>query len=782
MELLENIDNDKSKSINFKKEITKYLKKWPWFLLSMLLFYFAAKTYLRYAPVQYLSKTALKLQESKNKNTALSDMKNLGMGVSGSDELQGETTVVTSKPILMQVAKNLNLDVSYISEGKIKDVELYKDSPLKGSIISLNNPAGFGGASYDISPAGKNSFRLSGGGLKEQTFPYGTPVKLPFGVVQLNVKPGFSFGSPMKIVFKNINRVASALEGGISVSLPPNKGLLMELSMVGPVPAKSEDILNEVAHQYNIDGVKDKNQEAQNTQDFIDGRLAIITEDLSGIEGRKEQFKKQNQITDLESQASTALGNVNANTKEILTQSMQLELLNSVIGTTGGNSDQLLPSGMGLPAGAEGNITRYNDMVLTRNRVLKQATGANPAVIEMNRDISALKNLIRKNLIESRETLLLQVGQLQGQLNADKATINRYPTQEKIFRDIERQRTLKEQLYLYLLQKREENAITLAVTAPKAKVVNPAFTTGAVKPNRKQIMTGALAAGFLLPGLFFFVLFSLDTKVHRGDDILQYIPDAMIIAEIPVIDENNAIVHPNDFSVFAESFRILSSNLKFLIKSKTESGNKGVILVTSSIKGEGKTTVSINLALTLASKAKVILMGADIRNPQLHRFIAGKNFGLTDFLMSEDSDPSKYVRPSGLANNLDIMFSGPIAPNPNDLLDMQKFDHLITELRNRYDYVVLDTAPVMLVSDTRHLLDNSDAVLYVVRSDYSEREMMEFADDFRKTNKIKNLAYILNNVTPENTRYGKKYGYGYYAYGTDEEMGVKRKKRKRSYF
>lgn len=774
MELLENIDNDKRKSINFKKEIQKYLKKWPWFLLSMALFYTGAQIYLRYAVPLYLSKTALKLQESKNTNSALGDLKNLGMGVSGDAELQGETTVIVSKPILMQVAENLRLDVSFISEGKIKSVELYRDSPVEGRILQLFTADRFSGASYEMTPVGNNSYRLTG---ISRVFHFGTPAVLPFGKVLLSLKPGATLAAPVTVVFKNMKNVAAGLEGSISVALPPNKGMLMELSMVGPVPAKSEDILNEVAKQYNIDGVKDKNLEAQNTQDFIDGRLNIITGDLSGIEGRIETFKRDNQITNLETQASNALSNVNENTKAVLNQNIQLELINSVIGAVGSAGDQLLPSGMGLPAGAESNITKYNDMVLTRNRVLKQATGENPAVIQMNKDIAVLKSLIRKNLIESRETLMVQVGQLQGQINADRDRVSRYPAQEKINREIERQRGLKEQLYLYLLQKREENAITLAVTAPKAKVVNPAFTIGQVKPNSKQILTGALAAGFVLPALVMFLLFSLDTKIHRRDDILQYIPDAMVIAEIPVIDEVNAIVHPKDFSIFAESFRILASNLKFLIKTKKSDGHKGVILVTSSVKGEGKTTIAMNLALTLASKNKVLLLGADIRNPQLHRFIPKENVGLTQYLVSDDNDPAAYVKPSGLSENLDVMFSGAIAPNPNDLLDMEKFDDLINGFRRKYEYVIVDTAPVMLVSDTRHILDNADAVLYVVKSDYSERETMDFAADFKKTNNIKNLAFVLNNVTPENTRYGKKYGYGYYAYGTDKEMTFRKKKK-----
>ena len=765
MELLENPGSvQRTKPLNLKKEIGKYLKKWPWFLLSILVFYTAAKIYLRYAEPQYFTKTSLKLLESKGKSaSALNDLKNLGVGVSGDAELQGETTLIVSKPILRNVAKNLNLDVAFFSSGTIKEFELYGKSPYVVKIIRIDHPESFGGATYELTPVGKNSYKLNN---NSQVFKFGVASKFPFGIVQIDARPGTSYSGTLKVAFRNVSSVVNGLENSIQVSLPPNKGMLMEVSLVGPVPKKSEDILNELTRQYLIDGVNDKNEEAQNTQNFINDRLTIITDDLSGIEGEKERFKRTNQITNLEAQANQAISNSTENTKIILTQSMQLDLVNSVYNATSG--DQLLPSGMGLSSGAENTITEYNSLLLTRNRVLKQATGENPAVIQMNKEIAALKNLIRKNLQESRETLQLQLAQANAQLNMAKGNISKYPTQEKVFRSIDRQQTLKEQLYLYLLQKREENAITLAVTAPKAKIVNPAFTTGKVKPQNEQIILGSLAAGFLLPLLFLYGANVLDTKVHTKEHILSHLPNASVIAEIPVNVEDYAMVKPNDFSVFAESFRILTSNLKFLLRTK-KLPHGGCILVTSSIKGEGKTTISMNIALTLSGKSKVIVIGADIRNPQLQRFVPGLNVGLTDYLVSDDMLPTSFISNSKISENLDIMFGGQIAPNPNDLLDMNKFDEMIDYLRTQYEYIVMDSAPVMLVSDTLHLVENADSVLYVVKSDFTDKEMIDFAAGFRKENRIKNMAFILNGVRPENTRYGKKYGYGYYSYTHDEK-------------
>lgn len=766
MELMDSQLAVKKKKLNIKKEILKYLRYWYWILLSMLVFYVGAKIYLRYTTPQYLSKTTLQFPQSNMKGgVPLSDLTTLGNGLGGDSELQGEATAILSKPILSKVVEQLNLNVGFYGVGAIKENELYTSSPVQGKILSITDPK-FSITSYVVTPSGNGTYQLSEGPLLKgkSTFRFGEIANLPFGKIVLDLQSGRKSFEPIKVIFRSTPNLVSSLESGVSVTLPPNKGLMMELSLTGPVPGKSEDILNTITKQYSIEGVKDRNQEAQNTQDFINGRLDIISGDLSGIEGEKESFKRNNEITDLDAQANIAVSNSNDNTKQLVAYATQLDLVNSIYNFSA--TERLLPSNMGLSGTTEGYIAKYNEMLLTKNKTLKQATSQNPSIIQLNRDLAEIRDLIRQNLMESKTTLQIQMAQLKGQLNADRTKIYNYPTQEKVFRGIERQQNLKEQLYLYLLQKREENAITLAVTAPKAKVINPAYTLGIVKPERQQIILGSLLAGLLLPLVILFGKYASDSKVHTKDDVQAHIPNASIIAEIPENSDDQVLLKSNDFTVFAESFRILTSNLKFILRSKENDRQGGVILVTSSIKGEGKTTVAMNTALTLAGSSKVLIIGADIRNPQLQRFVKEERVGLTDYLISNENLPDSYIRPSGLHPDLDVLFSGAIAPNPNDLLDMKKFDEMILMLRERYQYIILDSAPVMLVSDTLHLMENSDMILYVIKSGYTDNQMLDFADEFKDTHETSNIAYVLNNIKPEDSRYGNKYGYGYY---TDEK-------------
>ena len=758
---MESLPAVKKKKLNIKKEVFKYLRYWYWILLSMLLCFVGAKIYLRYTTPQYLSKTSLQFPQSKSKTAeSLADLAN-GAGRAG--ELEGEATAIVSKPILAKVVGQLNLNVSFFGVGAIKENELYTSSPLEANIIEVQNPK-FSSASYIISPSGNGTYKLSEGPLKgnKDKFQFGQLVSLPFGKVIIKIKKGKKSFEPIKIVFRSTPSLVSSLESQLVVALPPDKGQMMDISFTGPVPSKSEDILNSLTEQYNIEGKKDRNMEAQNTQDFINDRLEIISQDLSGIEGEKEAFKRSNEITDLDTQANLAVNNANSNTNQLIEYATQLDLVNSIYSLT--SSERLLPSNMGLSSVTEGYIAKYNDMLLTKNKTLKQATAQNPSVVQLNRDILEMRDLIRQNLVESKATLQLQMAQSKGQLNQNRHKIYIYPTQEKVFRGIERQQNLKEQLYLYLLQKREENAITLAVTAPKAKVINPAYTVGIVKPEKQNILLGALLAGLLLPVVILYAKYVSDTKIYTKDQIQTSVTDALVIAEIPESPKESDLVSANDFSVFAESFRILTSNLKFILKSKESKGQSDVILVTSSVKAEGKTTVAFNTAVTLAGNSKVLLIGADIRNPQLHRFVAGSDKGLTDYLISDDTSVQPYIVPSGMNENLDILFSGAMAPNPNDLLEMKKFDEMIESIKHTYRYIVIDSAPVMLVSDTMHLIEIADAILYIVKSNFTDQEMLDFADEFKQTHNLKNIAFILNNVKRENSRYGNKYGYGYYTY------------------
>lgn len=764
MELLDQEPYQKKK-INLKKEIFHYLKYWPWVLGSMLLFYTVAYLYLKYTQPQYQSKTTLLFQESNNNNRgALGDLKNLGMGVSGDDELKGEASVIVSKPILQKVVKSLNLDVSFFAKGKIREIELYDLSPYTGRILSSSKD--FGGASYYIEPINSQSYRLSEGPLKgRSTFRYGEVVELPWGSVQIGRNAeGYA---PYKnfVVFRSAGGVVNQLEGGVVTNLPG--GLMMDLSLIGAVPKKSEDILNEISRQYKIDGISDKNAEAENTQNFINERLELISKDLSAIENNKENFKKANQLTDLDTQAELAVTRLSGNVENIYNSSAQLEIVNALYSKAMSGKEQLFPTGLGLNGATDALLGQYNELLLTKKRILKQATELNPAVKAFDKQLSDLMVSIRNNLQETRAQLQSKIGQTRQEIGQDRGSINKYPTQEKMFRNIERQQTLKESIYLYLLQKREENAITLAVTTPKAKVVNPAYTTGIVSPNYSQIRTFALVAGFVLPLAIVFLLRLLDTKVRTREDVEGQAPNIPVIAEIPYHADGQPLVGQGDFSLFAESFRILVSNIKFIIRSQ-DIRKGAVILITSSVKGEGKTTVSANTALSLAGSGRVLLIGADIRNPQLQRFIPREAKGLTDYLISDQNSVKDYIVNSGLHLQLDVLFSGSKAPNPNDLLDMAKFDDMISSLRTEYDYIVMDSAPVMLVSDSMHLVDISDLVLYTVKSGFTDNEMLNFAQQFRRDNQIGHMVFALNHVKPEYSRYGYKYGYGYYSYLTPQ--------------
>ncbi|WP_292009156.1 polysaccharide biosynthesis tyrosine autokinase [Chryseobacterium sp.] len=763
---------EKGETPDMRKVLGKYFRRWPWFLVSVLIFLMGAYIYIRYSIPQYQTKTTLKYDKKQTDlSSALVDLDNLGMGLGNADELKSEVAVVKSRPILMQVVNNLNLNVQYYNAGDIKDSELFTDVPIIGKVIHYDtNNKKFKSSEYTVAKEYGNEFVLWNEKKEEIKGTFNKPLKLDFGIVVLQKNQGIPFRSKYKIVFWKPLEKVKKLEKAIQVDLPDQKAMLMDISIVGTVPEKSEAILNEVAKQYNLDGLRDKNLQAQNTQEFIDKRLEVITRDLSGVENQKEDFQNRNRIVDLQTQAELALQNTSDNTKTLLLQQTQLDLLNSLGAEAAKNNGQIMPSNLGLSPSLEQAISQYNTLLISRNKTLKQATSENPAVIEMNKEISSLKEIVRDNIREQKENIQVSINKLNSQISASNGMIEKVPSQSKVYRGIERQQNLKEQLFLFLLQKREENAINLSVNVPKAKIVNPAFTDDEqpISPRKKVIFLGAILLGLLVPFMILYLLFMWDDKIYSRDDIKER-SSLGILADIPSLKANvNHLVQKNDFSELAEAFRVLVSNLKFVLPNKDSAK---VVMVTSSVKGEGKTLVSVNLALTLANKnGRALLIGSDIRNPQIQRYDneKTKRKGLTEFLYDEHVNVEELIHTSDTNSYCDVIYAGSIPPNPQELLSNGRYQELINQMSSKYAYIIIDSAPLMLVSDTLSIANVADATLYVVRSGVSKNILLNFANDLVRDSKLSNVVFVINDISKHIGGYGSNYGYGY-GYTNDKQ-------------
>lgn len=770
------IQNDKSE---LKIEILKYLRRWPLFLFSTIVALILAWLYLRYTPPVYVTKSSLyvKIRGAKSGELmGVKDFQNMALP-SGlmANSVDNELSLLTSHPLLWNVVKKVGLDVKVISKGRVKDVDLYEKSPVFGSILSLNNSREFKSKSYEINPFDKNGFKLTDEkNLIKGNF--GVPVKTSWGVFVLNRNPKINFNEPLVISFINPKKIVMQLEASIDLFIPEKKSNIIELSRKETNPIRSERILNELMNQYNTDAIKDKNEEAYATANFIDERLKLITRELGGIENQKESFKESNKIADLQAQAQLNLQNASESTKKIMEYATQLEMVNSVLKMVNSSgNDQLLPTNLGMPSALDGMISDYNQLVLSRNRTLRQATNSNPAVVQLNKEITSLRELIKDNLKKSQANIQMSMGQTQEQMNLSKDALGKFPMQEKMFRSIERQQNLKEALFIYLLQKREETSIALSANTAKAKIVNPAFTIDSpVSPKKSNAYALALALGMLVPIGILYIVFALDTKIHNRREIRKALPEIPVVGEIPNAgDVEDSVVKKNDLTAFAESFRIMLTNAKYIFKPIK--GIAPVIMVSSSVKGEGKTTVSTNTALILAQNRKVLLLGADLRNPQLKRFITHSKKGLTDYLANEnENNIEQYIETFKGNPNLDVLPSGAIPPNPTYLLSSAKMEKIFNQLKTKYEFIVLDTAPMLLVSDSFHLIQYADLLLYVMRAEYTDRDMLEFTEEVERDNAQGKLAIVLNDVKNRHmSYYDNKYGYGYGYYSDDEKVNKK---------
>ncbi len=761
--------------LTLREQIETYLRYWPWFLGTVIIALIAASIYLRYAVTTYNTTATILIKNEGNKNLSeLAAFQDLGIvGTLTNSDFDNEIEILKSKNLTEKVVEELNLQVRYYKEGNIRDAEVYANRPFTVQILSLGeNQTGPTDFLY-IKPLSDILFELRGGGKEPKTYSFGEPITFEWGsitvVPNLEVLKNDDTNSELRVGIAKKDAVVGSLRNRIMVSPVSKNSSVIKLEMVSAVPEKARDILDVLINQYNQDAINDRNMVSRNTANFIERRLAIITDELDSVESGKVEFKEANRLTDIAAEGQLFLENASEFKKRQLEVETQIALVNTMQEyLKNGSAEDLLPANLGVQKeGFSSEVERYNQLVLERNKLLQSSTEKNPLVQNLEGRIREMRQNVEQSLSNVKNSLEIQRDRLNRQEARIGGEISAIPAKEKQFRSISRQQEIKEALYLYLLQKREETAISLAVTTPKAKIVDHAYTLSQpVSPKRQIILLAAIILGLLIPFLIIYLKQLLDNKIRNRAYVERFGANIPIVGEIPELSKKDKeLVENNDYSILAESFRILQTNLQYLVLNKKGHESKGkVILVTSTVKGEGKTFVSANLAITLAnSGAKVALVGADLRNPQLQRYLKGEynNKGVVDYLVYPETTIEDYLQPSNTYSNLWLLVSGTIPPNPAELWMRERTNELFAELNQKFDYIVVDTAPVMLVTDTLLINKYADIMLYALRAGYTEKKLLDFPVENERNNKLKNLAFVLNNVSMANFGYGNKYGYTY---------------------
>ncbi len=756
-----------------KTQIRKYLRYWIWFVLGVILAFIGAYLYLRYTPKVYKSSAKIKIL---NKTKGLELPSEAFIFNRSNINLENEIEVIKSYRIMEQVVDRLGLDKRFYEEGNVLTTEIDR-LPFQ-LLLNDNQNEKLNAKSYLIS-INTDAFEVVAGNQADVlVFPnFDTKLtshNLPFELSMLDrSKVSKLQGKTFKVILGSAKVMTSGLKNSIGINMLGASDLL-ELTYASQSIAKNERILNTLIEVFNEDGINDRQDISRRTIDFIDKRFLLLAEELDSIETGISDFKRKSNLVTVESDAALGLSQRTLSENELFSVESQIilsDLLDEDI-TNPNNDSDLLPSNIGLTNTSVNELVNtYNTLVFERDNLIASAGENNPAVIILNQKLKDLKANIYMSITSYKLQLQASKKQLMGKNSKYASKVYSLPAKEKIILEIKRQQEIKQTLYLFLLQKREEAAINLAITEPSIKVVEDAISSGIpISPNSKNIYIMAVLAGLLIPFGIIYAINLLDTKVRGREDIVEINSQIPVVGELPKVKQEDLVFSdPDDNSIQSEAFRILSSNVDYILPVKE--GKKGkVIYCTSTIKGEGKTYVSLNLSLALSSiNRKVLLIGADLRNPQIHTHIAEDKHkpGLSNYLHDVNYNwKDSIIKGFDKHPNHDIILSGSIPPNPAHLLTNGRFEKLIEEAKLEYDYVIVDTAPTILVTDTMLISQLADATIYLVRANYTEKNLLNFSKGLFESGKLKNVAYVLNSVDTQKS-YGYGYNYGYnYGYGS----------------
>lgn len=793
MENKENLFNQpelEEDKINLREILEQYLYFWKWFVVGLLLAIGAAFLYLRYSHSQYqVEAKILLLDESNSMAGELAALQDLSiLSNSGSSTIEDQIEVLKSRKLMLEVAKKLNLNISYYHEGVVKTPEIFNEnSPIKLTLLNTEAlkqdtlRADFkikiiSKTEFEISDENKNFKSKAKFGQKLNS-PAGDIILLPTGVKKQNLIGNYII--TVRPLMSAVERYRNAIQVN-TTGANARKNNVLTLSLVDNVKEKAVRIIDELILQYNTDAINDKKIVGEKTSKFISERLDLISEDLKGADKSVQEFKSQNNVTDLITETGINLQTSATNDAKLLEYNTQLNLVSYMNDYLSSNKNDIVPANIGLNDPAISAATqKYNEIVLERDAMLQSSTEKNPIVQNLNQQINELGQSLKASLNNYKKTTQIAVNNVQREGGSIGSKISAFPNQERQFRDISRQQQIVEAIYLFLLQKREETEISNAATPSKIKIVDTAYGSNSpVSPKKNIIYMGAGLLGLLLPFGILYLRFLLDNKVHTRKEV-EEIVKAPIIGDVPTSEKT--FIEQNDRSVLAEAFRILRTNLNFYLSgNKKETKN---IYVTSTISGEGKTFVATNLATILSSsttKNRVLIIEADIRSPKVLDYLNIKNLmsnrkGITHFLMDHDLTVEDLIIKDS-SYSFDIISAGVLAPNPSELLMNGRFQEMINQAQGSYDYIVVDTAPVSLVTDTQLISDIADLFIYVVRANYLDKRLLKISRDLYREKKLPNMAMLLNDVGA-----GRGYGYGY-GYGSGYGYGYGYVQKKKTFW
>ena len=789
-EKVESIDsvianNEEESSFDFRAIYTAVVLNWQWFVLSIFICVCGALIYLRYKTPIYQVSVKMMIKEengrSRNANRMLTNMMDWG-NIANSNGLENEMEILHSKILAEEVVKNLKLYTEYYTDGRVMQQLMYLTQPITVDIDPLSlSKMNENGKSIKIKITRKGKKYLvegtifEGGLLKEfKTDFMSMPAarKLSAGTLTFTAAPGKNLreGESMYANISPIISTASGYVGRLSIAPTSKSTSIARLTINDINPKRGADFLTQLVECYNGQANADKNEVARRTENFINDRMEKINKELGLTEGQIESYKRSHNFTDVGTDAAQAVAATSQFSNRISEVNAQIQMLDYMreYVDNPANKYQVMPAGVGLSdAASAGLITDYNKAVQDRNRLLHSASENAPQVVTLTNTLDELQRSIRTSLTQAYRSADIQRQSLSNQFGMYQSRVSSAPERERVLNEIGRQQEVKSGLYLMLLQKREENSISLAATADKGKLIDKPLYGGKVSPNSNMILLIGLLLGIGLPALILYLIQFMKYKVEGPDD-LGRLTSLPLIAEVPVASESakttaGIVVHENKNNQMDEIFRSMRTNIQFMMTASQK-----VILFTSSTSGEGKTFNAANLSVSFALLGKkVVLLGLDIRKPALGRLfgISDRTTGITNLLTKDVitmDDVNAQIVPSNVNNNLDMLLAGPVPPNPTELLARENLSVVFDLLKEKYDYIVLDTAPIGLVSDTFQIGKYSDVSIMVIRSDYTPKASIPMFNNISAEKKLPNVCLVLNGVDMSKKKYKYYYGYGKY--------------------